>query len=492
MKKLIIFGAALAAVFACQKNEMPIQNRMVTITAEAGAASKTTMGEKTEGTYPMSWSAEEHFYLREIAVPATGKETVSHYGSSSFTKNDAHTGTIVFDVAAQSVTGTYDYVSVYPCHPTNCKTNLPNGVRYAGGDDLKNRCSYALSNTRPQVPTATAPDDSTHLMVAFDLGKDAQATSINLAFKSVVSYGKMTLKNFPALGADETVSQIQISAASDKKMSGRVYHYFHDATTGQKAGDIVPFSSTAVYNYVLIDPRNISFNTTGFDIWFTTFPIDLAQNDTLSFQVTTNKGNYEFSKILGKAIDFKAGKVSEFTVDYDKCITPFKTLTFDFSTCPKDWPTGSESWKSTDIKPVTMPYVLGDKTYNFIGQPCTDATSRGFAWGWNSVAAVEFFVFNTQRFFGLPAIEGYKLVTVKFIQAMTTNTKRKAGITAAVSAQKKQEYVAGGEAKAVGSNGAVYTFNLTDSVVNKVYYIAATDASTGIATLTLTYQKVDQ
>jgi len=504
MKKIYFAIAALAAVCSCQKNVNPVaepQNdgQTITISADAGVdATKITMGEKTATAYPMSWDADEHFYLREIATPVGGeKETVSHYVSSSFAKNDAHNSKITFDVAAQTIEGTYDYAAVYPCHPTNPKTNLDNGVRY-GGDDLKNRISYALSNAKAQVPSADAPDTLTHIYAAYDLGKTAQASKISLNFQSVVSYGKMTIKNFPALAADETPTQITITGPSDREnryytriMSGRVFKYFH-ATAEHQVGDVVGYSAGSTYNYIKVDPKNIAFNTTGFDIWFTTLPINLTTGDSLTVAVTTNKNTYSFIKVLSKNVNFNNGAVSEFTIDYNKCITPYKTLVFDFSTNPGGWPSGATNWTSKDLSSVTLPYKLGETTYNFIGATCTDGTTRGWAWGWQSKAEVNFFCFNTQRFFGLPALEGYKLVTVKFKQEMGTNTSRKAGITAAISDQTKQVYIPGGDLKVVGTNGDEYSFTLTQTTANTVYYIAAVSASTGIATLSLTYEKVDQ
>lgn len=81
---------------------------------------------------------------------------------------------------------------------------------------------------------------------------------------------------------------------------------------------------------------------------------------------------------------------------------------------------------------------------------------------------------------------------MKFKQEMGTKTSRSAGITAAISKQTKQVYIPGGDLQVVGTNGTEYSFTLTNTAANTVYYIAAVGASTGIATLSLTYEKVDQ
>lgn len=506
MKKITLFVAAFAAFCACQKNEMPVDSQAagetVTITAGAtvGDQTKVTMGDKSGEIYPVSWNESgERVFLREVARDTDpAKTTTVDTGSVGFSKIDAHKARLVFKLAALTKEVIYDYAAVYPCHPDGIKNNLDHGVRQ-GGLDAKNRVSYILNHEKSQVPLEDRPDPATHIMMATDLNHSSQATSLDLDFKYVVAFGKMTLKNFPALAAGETVSKITITAPESQKMTGRMFHYYHENTDGShNAGDIIPYSKSTVKNYVMLDPQNITFNTAGFDIWFTTYPIALAQNDTLVFSVETNKKTYAFSKILSKALAFTAGSVSEFTVDYSKCLTPYKTLTFDFSTCPAGWP-GEASYKTKNDKAeYTYDYVLDKVTYKFTCAPCNDLAStstRSIAWGWDGTKAVEYFVAQSHRFLGLPAIEGYKLVTVKFTQILAgSKTARQACITTAITAQKGQAdaCVNGGEAIQVNSKDTEFTFNLTGTAANTRYYFAPCVSASGFNTMTLTYEKVDQ
>ena len=172
------------------------------------------------------------------------------------------------------------------------------------------------------------------------------------------------------------------------------------------------------------------------------------------------------------------------------------TLTFDFSTCPEGWPSGDTEYKSKDHSTKTLPYVLNGVTYNFISAVCLDLAStsnRGIAWGYDGTNVQDYFVSQPERFFGLPAIEGWKLITFKFTQACSTNSSRKVCVTSAITNQTQQStaYVEGGEPQPVTTQGTEYTYNLSGTLANTVYYFAPTSKGNGFATITLVYEKVD-
>lgn len=172
------------------------------------------------------------------------------------------------------------------------------------------------------------------------------------------------------------------------------------------------------------------------------------------------------------------------------------TLTFDFSTCPEGWPSGKEEYESTDHSEKEHPYVLDGVTYTFSSTTCLEiaATSkRAIVWGFDGTNEQQYYVLQNHRFFGLPAVDGYRLSCFKFTQACSNNASRKAGITSEVTRQNEQEgfYVAGGEAQTVDKNGTEYTFNLTSTEAGKRYYFAPTGKASGFATITLEYSKAN-
>ena len=492
MKKYLSILAAFAAIVACTKTQDPTPGP----TPEPEPAVVDVVSTATlVGNDIFEWNAAEVTYLRLVVMPANGSDTTTaHIASTSFTRKSANVGEYKFTLDTVKTAGVYNYVAVYPSL-ADPKGSPTHGVRY-GGTDSKNRVSYILNHTVNQVPAADGPERSTFICMAQNTGLTAQPENLPLEFRPVVGFAKMTVKNFPALATGETVSKITVTAPAEKIMTGRVYHYFRDAA-GYKAGDVIKYNDANVKNYVMIDPKNITFNTTGFDVWFTSFPVELAAGEALALKVETSASEYTANLSLAGGLKIEAGKVAAFEYDYEagqpKAET--MTLTFDFSTCPAGWPSGSEEYKSKDHTTKTHPYVLGGTTYTFTTAVCLDlaATStRSIAWGFDGTNAQSYFVSQPERFFGLPAIEGWKLITFKFTQACSSNTSRKVCITSAVTNQTKQSeaYVQGGEPQAVTGQGTEYTFNLSGTAANTVYYFAPTAKGNGFATITLVYEKV--
>lgn len=77
---------------------------------------------------------------------------------------------------------------------------------------------------------------------------------------------------------------------------------------------------------------------------------------------------------------------------------------------------------------------------------------------------------------------------------LVTNAKRKAAIVKNVAADNTQgtisvlhQFVAGGESSAWSTKGTTYTFNLSGTEGNTMYYFLCTNTSVGVSDLALTY-----
>lgn len=172
-----------------------------------------------------------------------------------------------------------------------------------------------------------------------------------------------------------------------------------------------------------------------------------------------------------------------------------KTLTFDFSTCPEGWPKGKDEYKSLNHDEVSHIFKLDGTDYTFTSAVATDvaATStRSIAWGYNGSADCDMYIIQPHRFFGLPVIDGYKLVTVKFTLSLASNSGRKAGITDRVTEvdKQKEHYTPGGEVIVTGTVDTEYSFYLTDTDNATRYYLAPTGKAIGFNTVTLIYEKL--
>ena len=141
------------------------------------------------------------------------------------------------------------------------------------------------------------------------------------------------------------------------------------------------------------------------------------------------------------------------------------TLTFPLNSNPGDWPTTQSS-------------TLTEYTYDLDGVDYTFALqnvkcSSGYLMVY-SVGAV-----------GLPAIEGYKLTKVVASNSGGCSTAVKVGISSSAS---QANYIEGGAAQTWSTQGSQYTYNLTSTEANTMYYMYVTNKNAQITNLVLTYE----
>ncbi|MBP5637766.1 MAG: hypothetical protein J6X25_09705 [Bacteroidales bacterium] len=166
-----------------------------------------------------------------------------------------------------------------------------------------------------------------------------------------------------------------------------------------------------------------------------------------------------------------------------------KVLRFDFSgDALPGWPT-SDKWQ-TGPGELDCTYPLNGTDYHFFLTDCGNGSQARVAWVKASGGLI---LFATWRYVGLPAIAGYKLVKVSGTMCLSSKT-RKAAIVKNVVADNTQgtitdlhEFVSGGESAEWSTKGTTYTFNLSGTEGNTMYYFLCTNTSVGVSDLTLTY-----
>lgn len=175
-----------------------------------------------------------------------------------------------------------------------------------------------------------------------------------------------------------------------------------------------------------------------------------------------------------------------------------KALHFDFTGTPQEgWPT-KDKWKDIangDPNPCpgdsTCVYNLDGELYNFILTDCGNATQARVCWDTGKGGLIWY---AGWRYVGLPAIEGFKLIKVTGKLCLSSNSKRKGGVTTGVVADNttgKNEFVSGGEEIAWATKDTEYTYNLEGTAANTVYYLCCTATSMGTYYLDLVYEKVE-
>ncbi|MBR6489237.1 MAG: chitobiase/beta-hexosaminidase C-terminal domain-containing protein, partial [Muribaculaceae bacterium] len=141
------------------------------------------------------------------------------------------------------------------------------------------------------------------------------------------------------------------------------------------------------------------------------------------------------------------------------------TLTFPLTSNPGGWPTANET-------------TLTDYTYTLDGVNYTFALKN--------VKCNSGYILVTQvGVVGLPAIEGYKLTKVVASNSGGCSTSVNVGISSSAS---QANYIEGGAAQTWSTQGSQYTYNLTSTESNTMYYMYVTNKNAQITNLALTYE----
>ena len=168
-------------------------------------------------------------------------------------------------------------------------------------------------------------------------------------------------------------------------------------------------------------------------------------------------------------------------------------LSFDFTIDPLEgWPTAS-GYEHVDGGKKCI-YPLNGYDYTFILADCDGASQSTLYWvPAKDGDSPKFSLTNQYRYLGLPSLEGYRLTKVVCHNASLYTNTPKIGITSIITEKARhpsaEEFVAGGEPQEWDSaGGGTYTYTLTETDLNTVYYIY-TYVKGALASIDLTYEK---
>ena len=88
---------------------------------------------------------------------------------------------------------------------------------------------------------------------------------------------------------------------------------------------------------------------------------------------------------------------------------------------------------------------------------------------------------------GLPAIDGYKLVAIEVANTSGCSASVKVGVS---STSNSANYITGGEAQTWVTKGSTYSYELTGTAEETVYYLYVTSANAQVVSLHLVYEKI--
>lgn len=254
--------------------------------------------------------------------------------------------------------------------------------------------------------------------------------------------------------------------------SGNDYYAFYTGS-GRTNLYFVPATAAPVTLYTV----SISRPTNG------TVTVDKEQaeaGETITVTATPDEG-YELASLMCNDTNIKATK--SFTMPAEDVIITAsfgvsegggseeddsKVLTFNLKSNPGGWPT-------TNTATLTnYTYTLDEVAYTF---------------GLNNVKCNSGYLMVYQNgLVGLPAITGYILTKVVASNSSGCSTSVNVGIS---SSADTATYVSGGEAKKWGTQNSTYTYELTGTAANTVYYMFVTTKNAQITNLELTYVPVE-
>lgn len=208
-----------------------------------------------------------------------------------------------------------------------------------------------------------------------------------------------------------------------------------------------------------------------------------TQGQTYTFTILSPEKEKSYYLVCG------AGGIgiSSITFTYEVEVKSPKTLTFDFTGAPLEgWPTASTAHVNGGIK---CKYPLDGVDYSFTLADCDNASACNVWWHTSG-----YVVMNTKyRYFGMPAIEGYKLVKITATHG-TSSKSRMVGVAKEIEANSTHPdaaaghgYVKGGELQDWNTQYNEYVYELDDTVAGKVYYLYAQSTGVGISKVVLKY-----
>ena len=288
-KCLMLVAVAAMAFVACQNEpeDINVTAKQVTVNISGDLVdTRSYFGEpdETAKTYPSKWLGGEKvaFSLNEAALVEATNTLDGTRATFSVALADDHTtkGTIY----AFSPKGVFD--------DTNATNN-------EGGFTRLNTQYQDAFVVIPEVqnPTTTSVDPSVHLLAGAYSYTDGLPTAVNMQFKHVAAYAKMTIKDFT-----EVIKKVEVTASAPLAGSGCWYYY-----AGEKVGQLINADKTTI---TVMNPAESNY-----DFWFGCAPADL-KSGTLSVKVYAANGD-TYTKALniaGKNFAFHQGGVSRFTV----------------------------------------------------------------------------------------------------------------------------------------------------------------------------------
>ena len=459
MKKIMTMAAAVLCLAACTKNN-PAVEFCTELTASLENGVTKTHLEMQDGVGKVLWDANDEISVFSVVDGA--------YVNSAFATAEGG-ATAVFKGPGIDLAD-----NVFALYPADESASFSAEAGFAIEADYTSQ-KLVVGNIDPKL----------------NLAAGKYAGEKKLSFRNAGALLSFTLTQERA----DTIRRIEIKANDGTPLA---FKGAAAMTWNDGAPVVTPASEAEKSDVVKLSPAAETFvSGSTYYVWI--LPGNYAGGITLTLvsptQMTAVKaGTTALSAGRNQIVDL--GEIGG--LEWKAKETEKKALHFDFTGTPQEgWPT-KDKWKDVangDPNPCpgdsTCVYNLDGEKYNFILTDCGNATQARTCWDPGKGGLIWY---AGWRYLGLPAIEGFRLIKVTGKLCLSSNSKRKGGVTTGVVADNttgKNEFVTGGEEISWATKDTEYTYNLEGTAANTVYYLCCTATSMGTYYLDLVYEKVE-
>lgn len=446
-----IFFAAVAAAFglaSCSQELTPVekpQGNLVTVNFGAEASitcpTKATLTTEDEKLFTSAWENGDALSVKYSNDNKTAGATTSGVVSATWTTDH-------FEAKMPEYHGMWDYNVVYPEPDAE-------GVVDFGSARTQKGNAY---NSKYDLMKGSA------IAEGADAGKTVDGKNIvfNMTRQTAVAYFHLTGT------LDEEVVSAKLSVTDGKIASSSVKLSSH--TTG------FDLSTKDLDEITITFDEGTAPKASDFQLWFNVLPTKYTK---MTLTVETTGHTMTISRNTPEKDEYVAGNLYKVVkaIPAEKWVSKAAytggDLVFDFKTVqPKGWPT-----TSTTASEGTYKYAINGVDYSFIhgtGIYCAGTTPTS-----------AYLMIAKSSSLGLPAIMGYRLVKV----VGTLNDTGSPSTKAQISITNGTDVVSGGTAQTWNTKGADYTYTLTETEENTIYYLSVSStANCQMIKLVLSYE----
>lgn len=464
MKHIFYLFAAALTLAACTMEILPEEstnNKTVfTVSMENNPVSKAILDLNGSSKPQTFWEDGDAINVFTSA-DADGEGKVSGAGYEFTTTLGANATSAEFAYAGAFTVGKTFAIYPYRSHAR--------GVNYSGSDGTYRMAGVKIPESQTLV--AGSFDKMAGVMVAY------AESGTTLEFKNAVALLKFQVAESGIKGGCVMVDQSDAIAGTFRA----------DINTSTYALSLEKYSGTTTYDYVTFTIDGSTNLSTGTDYYVAVRPTAL----TSSLKIYLN-GNLVKTISQSNLPAIERNKIYNLGTLTTPANPAQKALIFDFTKpALTGWPT-ADKWKSSAGE-QSCEYPLYGTSYNFFLTDVGNASQARVFWD-----ATGLKLNAGWRYVGLPAISGYKLVSVSGVHCTSDNSKRKAAISTNVAATNSgttidaaHTFVTGGEAQAWATQGNTYRYNLSGTAANTMYYFMCYATGLGTYNLELIYDKVD-